>query len=242
MKLTLLFLLVCFIYLLPCTAQIISEEGKAIKENKKKSPTYAFLEFNRTNSYRTLAENKLFISYPLGERVNEKPLNVWSYFLGMNTGLSRFLRFEGGISYMQTGEQYNFEGTAESDSTFSYQTKYRYFAMPCQLKFESGKNWRISLGAGLLPQLYNAYRQEQQWTTELGGKKENTIKSNNTCNSFALSLISSLGLHYFSDRNWGIFLKMTYRQQVTNTFTKYGDYEHQARGLGYSLGISKNIE
>ncbi len=223
-------------------SQIINKEGKVIKEKKTKNPSYILFEANRTNSFRTLAENKQFITLPLGERAKESPLKIWSYFLGMNTSLNRFLRFQGGISFLQTGEQYLYQGALGSDSTYSYQTKYRYFAMPCQLTFEQGKQLRFSIGAGIMPQLFNSYRQNQQWTTELGGKYDNTNKEGSTCNSFGLSLVSSAGLHYVSARTWGIYFKMTYRYQLTNTLTKYGDYEHFSKGLGYSIGISKNIE
>ena len=227
---------------LSSSAQIISKDGVNLKEKQQKSAAYAFIAFNQTNSFRLLSENKEFITIPLGKSADETPLNVWSYGLGINAALARFLRFEGGISYLQTGEQYSFQEDMGGDSTFAYQNKYRYFAMPCQVKFEYGKKLRFSFGVGIMPQLFNAYRQDQQWTTYLGGKNDNTIKSNTTCNTFGLSLIGSTGLHYVSQKTWGIFIQMTYREQLTNTFTRYGDYVHKSKGLGYTIGISKNIE
>ena len=242
MKMKVFTMLLCLISTLQSFSQIVSKDGTKLKNKKTKPVTYAFLEFNRTSSFRGLTENKEFITYPLGERANEQPLKIWSYFLGMNTGLTNFLRFEGGISYLQNGEQYSYQGPLGSDSTFSYQTKYKYIAMPCQLKVEFGNSFRFSLGAGIMPQLFNGYRQDQQWTTETGSKNEKTIKDNTTCNSFGLSVISSAGVHYVGMKSWGLFLKVNYRQQLTNTLTKYGDYVHFSKGLGYSIGISKNLE
>ena len=103
MKMKVFILLLCFFSTLQSFSQILSKDGTKLKNKKTKPVTFAFLEFNRTSSFRELTENKEFITLPLGERANEEPLKVWSYFLGMNTGLTKYLRFEGGISYLQNG-------------------------------------------------------------------------------------------------------------------------------------------
>ena len=62
-------------------AQIIgnnAEELKKVKE-KKIAPTYAFIDFNHTNSFRDLSQNTDFLTIPLGERALEVPLKIWSY-------------------------------------------------------------------------------------------------------------------------------------------------------------------
>ena len=93
MKMKVFTMLLCLISTMQSFSQIVSKDGTKLKNKKTKPVTFAFLEFNRTNSFRELTENKEFITYPLGERANEQALNIWSYFLGMNTGLSNFLRF-----------------------------------------------------------------------------------------------------------------------------------------------------
>jgi len=228
----------------PLMAQIVGNNAKELKKVKEKkiAPTYAFIDFNHTNSFRDLSQNTDFLAVPLGERAHEVPLKVWSYQLGMNTGIKPNLRFEGGMKFLQTGEQYSYQGSLGGDSTFNSQSKYRYLSMPLQLKWEKGNQFRFSIGGGLQAQLYINYLQKQQWTTSLSGPKEAKIEQNISCNSFALSALGEMGVHYFGKNNYGVFCKMTYRYQITNTYIKTADYQHLSKGLGLSFGLSKNIE
>jgi hypothetical protein len=126
-------------------AQIIgnnAEELKKVKE-KKIAPTYAFIDFNHTNSFRDLSQNTDFLTIPLGERALEVPLKIWSYQLGINTGIKPNLRFEGGMRLLQTGEQYSYQGSLGGDSTFKSQSKYRYVSMPLLLKWEINFDFQL---------------------------------------------------------------------------------------------------
>jgi hypothetical protein len=211
--------------------------------NKKLKETYPsrfYFESQRMVVHRNLVSNDDFLPTPLGERANETQLSVWSHQLGICIGLSKYFYFDGGVSWLQNGEAYAFSAL-DSDSSYTYQTRYRYLALPLQLKTTFGKKVKLYTGVGVVPALYQGYKQEIQWTNPLGAKYDDVIKVNNAMNSFTLSWIGSIGLEAELKNNYAFRLGGLYRYQLNNSYNPYEAFVHQSFGWGINIGISKSL-
>lgn len=224
------------------TAQIISN-GEEISQKKKAvkdSSSVLYMDFQRFETKPHLSENSAFLSIPLGERAKETSLKVWSYQLGLVSPLSKHLYFDGGLSFIQNGEQYQWNST-ETDSSYDYTTKYRYFGMPIQLKYQTGKNVVFFMGAGLAPQLFQSYEQKIHWTDSLNNNSNKTINDESMCQSFVLSAIGSTGIQLHFNSNYGLRVSVYYRHQLTNTYGPYQDYKHFSTGFGGGIALTRKF-
>ncbi|MFM8596919.1 MAG: outer membrane beta-barrel protein [Flavobacteriales bacterium] len=203
-------------------------------------PTQLFFGTTRAQVYRSLLPNENFLAVPLGERGREVPMYAWSQQLGIQVGLSKHFLIEGGLSYMQNGEGYSWKAL-DTDSSFSYQTRYRYLALPIQLKCSFGQKFSFYTGAGFIPALYLSYVQDQQWTNPFGAKYDNQIKVNNTMNSFAFAWTCSAGFELPLNPTLRLRVGLQYRQQLTNSYDPYQDYIHKSKAFCYNFGLSKKI-
>jgi hypothetical protein len=210
------------------------------KDLQKRYPTRYYFESQRMQMFRELVSNDAFLPTPLGERANEMPLTVWSQQLGISAGLSQHFYLDGGVSWLQNGEAYSFTAN-DSDSTYSYQTRYRYLALPLQLKYTAGNKLKVYGGLGVIAALYQGYKQDIQWTNPLGAKYDDQIKINNNMNSFTLSWLASAGLEATLDENYSFRVGVLYRSQVNNSYSPYEDYIHKSFGWGLNFGLSKNF-
>lgn len=215
-------------------AQLVND---LIKENY---PTRYYFESQRMLMFRSLAPNEDFLNTPLQERANEQAIGLWSQQLGICLGLSKHLYLDGGVAWMQNGEAYEF-ADLNSDSTYNYQSRYRYISMPLQLKLTFGNQIKFYGGIGLIPSLYQNYRQDIQWTNALGAQYDDKITINNAMNSFILSYITSGGLDIQLDQYYNLRLGMIYRAQFTNSYGLYEDYIHKSKGWGFQFGFSKKL-
>ena len=74
----------------------------------------------------------------------------------------------------------------------------------------------------------------------MGANEKETIKiKNNDYSSAVFQGFVQAGVQYTGERGWGMILKAVYRQQFTNTYSKYNAYIHKANAMGFTLGISK---
>lgn len=215
-------------------AQIVN---KQIRSNY---PTQIYFETTRAQVYRSLLPNENFLLVPLNERGYEVPMYAWSQQMGIQLGLSKHFFIDGGLSWMQNGEAYSWK-SIDTDSSFAYQTHYRYLALPLQLKFSAGNKIAFYTGAGLIPALYLSYRQDQQWTNAMGAKYDDQIKVNNTMNSFTLAWTCSAGLSIRLNPTLNFRLGLQYRQQLNNSYDPYQDYIHKSKAFCYNFGLSKKI-
>lgn len=211
---------------------------KPVKDSLYRNQAYAFI--NRTSTYRTLIPNEDFIPGNLGERINEKSLNTYSFGIGLKGHLIKNLIWDGGLSYLQNGEQYNYESPM-SDSTFAYQTYYKYIAMPLKINFTFGKSIRIFGGVGIIPHLFLNYKQKQQWETVLGSRESNVIRTKDGFNTFITSAVFNLGISLHSKNGYGLFINPEYRFQLQNGLGKTSYFKHKSYGLGFSAGITKEL-
>lgn len=236
-----------FLMLFNSYSQIVTKEqknteNKTIQKKKtvKDTSSRFYVEASFTNSFRSLESNADFLNKPLGERANETKLGIWNYSLGMSIPLNKHIYFDGGLSLLRNGEQYSWESNT-SDSTFNYESKYNYIALPLQIKLQGGKNLKYFIGAGLIPQMNFSYKQNQQWTDSLGSKRDETIKVNNEINSFVFSWVVSAGLELQFENNFGLRLSASYRNQLSNTYIDFSDYIHKANAIGVNIGITRKF-
>ena len=187
-----------------------------------------------SKSYRKLIENSGLYGDPLGLRADEISYNTWSYNLGFRNYFTKHFAFEGGISFLKNGESYKFKG---SDSTYNYQTTYSYIAMPLKMLYCHGDDIRFIGGAGIIPQMFYQYRQEQQWTTSLNESKTASIKTKNDYNSFVLSAVVSAGIQIRYSTSWSIYIIPEYRWQLNSSYIVTDSYKHYARTFGINFGF-----
>lgn len=210
------------------------------KDVKSNYPMRYYFESQRMQMFRSLVSNDAFLPTPLGTRADELALKVWSHQIGICMGLSKNFYLDGAISWLQNGESYVFEAL-DSDSTFNYQTRYRYLALPLQMKATFGEKIKFYSGLGLVPALYQGYRQDLQWSNPLGAKYDDQIKVNNAMNSFTISVMGSAGFEMRLDNNYSFRLGFLYRSQLNNSYSPYEDYIHKSMGWGLNFGLSKNL-
>lgn len=230
-----------------------SDSGKKLRRTEEKeklkkrvtlsestSNVEAYFITNWSSTSRLLRENEGLFSEPLGERANETGLSAWSFGLGIRNQFMEHFALQVGISYMRNGENYSFEAT-DSDSTFKYQTTYSYIGMPIKGLFTYGKNVKLLAGGGLTPQLFTGYRQEQEWTTSLNARGNETIKRKNGFNNFVLSAALNLGVQLEFGGAWSVVFMPEYRIQLTNSYEKTDPHEHFARALGFDVGLTVKL-
>jgi hypothetical protein len=241
MKSHLLFLAI-FIQLTSVHAQIISTTTvPSQKKNKSRdSASIIYLDFQRFNTHPNLSQNTAFITVPLGERANEASLKVWSYQFGLCSPLTKHLYFDGGLALVQTGEQYAWNSSL-TDSSYQYTTKYRYFGMPLQVKYQTGKDFVYFVGAGIIPQLFQSYEQSVTWTDSLGNAGKQTFTDESMCQSFVLSAMISTGLQLHFKSNYGLRFSVYYRHQLTNSYGPYQYFKHFSSGLGGGIALTRKL-
>jgi hypothetical protein len=232
--------LVLFIYS-SANAQIISTNIPAQKKKKDRDSTsILYMDFQRLNTTPRLTQNTSFLTVPLGERANESSLKVWSYQFGLCSPISRKLSFDGGLAMIQTGEQYAWNSTI-TDSSYRYTTKYRYFGMPLQVKFQTGKDVVFFIGAGVMPQLFQSYKQEIAWTDSLGNAGKKTLEDESMCQSFVLSALASTGVQLHFKSNYGLRFSLNYRYQLTNSYGPYQYFKHYSTGIGAGVALTRKF-
>ena len=189
------------------------------------------------NNFRDLTPNSNHLSTELGERANEIPRWMSGYSLRIAIPILKFFRLNGGIAFQQNGESYNWMSSI-SDSSFAYQTSFRYIAMPVQISVEYGGKLGVYGALGVSPGIFKSFIQKQEWKNELGSTNTEEITIQNDCNSFIISVQGDLGLQYHINNNLGIQITGHYRKQLNNTYKQFEDYIHKAFAFGFNFAIS----
>lgn len=234
------------------TGQIVIGEEEQKKETTKKEVdstrtrkvrtsdgiTSIYFTTNWSSTNRSLSENGELYGEPLGERQFETSLNTWSFAVGLRNKIHKYIFWDGGLAFYKNGEQYKF---TDVDTMFAYQTTYSYIAMPLRINFVYGNNIKISAGAGLVPQMFVGYRQEQQWETTTDSSDKLTIKTNSGYNPFVLSAIFNVGLTLDFQSNWSLLVSPEARIQLNTGYTPTSPYVHKARAYGISFGLIRAL-
>ena len=103
--------------------------------------------------------NDGFLLIPLNDRANEIPLFTNSFTIGVNGKFYKNIGWDGAISFIQNGEKYSF---SDMDSSFSYETRYRYISMPVRINYtiNFASKFACKLGLGIAPLLFINYKQD----------------------------------------------------------------------------------
>lgn len=224
------------------SAQIVtsSEQKSEKKKPTKDSASVLYMDFQKFSTSPHLGQNSDFLMKPLGERANETSLKLWSYQFGIVAPITPHLSFDGGLALIQNGEQYQWNSTV-TDSSYDYTTKYRYFGMPIQVKYQTGKQVVFFIGAGFTPQLFQSYEQKIHWTDSLKNNSNLSIKDESMCQSFVLSATGSTGIQVHFNGGYGLRFSVYYRYQLTNTYGPYQDYTHFSTGFGGGIALTRKL-
>lgn len=231
-------------FALDAGAQIVLEEGNAEKRNPEKvkplgsGQTSIYAITNWSTTFRTLEPNSGYFGDSLGTRADETSVKNWSFGLGLRNRINRFLVWDGGLFFSRNGEQYAFVG---QDTSFSYQTTYSYIGMPLRINLSMGKDIEWHVGAGLLPQMFMQYGQNQHWTTPLGSSENRMIKTNSGYTPVVVSAVFNAGVQFNFSNGWGLIVSPELRIQLNSTYLKQDAYVHKARCYGVSFGLIKNL-
>jgi hypothetical protein len=234
---------------LPVKAQISSgkkEEKPVVEEKKPEEPRRVpdlglnefcfYLGAGRVYANRTLESNKSPFGAPLGTRADETGLKTWSFQAGVRNRVSTYFSYDVGFAFDRAGESYDFDDP-ESDSMFSYTSRYSYFAMPIQGLFTYGKDFRFFVGGGLQPQLIAGYRQEQEWKTTLGSSQNATVKGTEGFNEFGMGVLATCGVQWRWTKYTSIYVVPAWMWSLTSTFDDQADYIHKARTFNLKFGF-----
>jgi len=225
------------------------EEKKPVVDTTprvRRIPTEGLDEFcfyigaGRVFANRTLTENAFPFGDPLGTRADETGLKAWSFQLGVRNRVSSFMSYDAGVAIDRTGESYSYDDP-DTDSTFSYTTRYTYYALPLQVFFTYGKDFRIFAGGGIQPQLFAGYRQEQKWTTAVNAEESAEIEKKTDINTFGIAAIASAGVQWRLGKTTSIYLLPTMLWNLTSTYDDQSDYIHKARSFNLKFGLLFHI-
>lgn len=206
---------------------------------KKSSDSEIFFGTNWSATNRVLVENKGLFGDSLGERANETGVNRWSFGLGFRTKLNNFLICEGGVSYLQNGETYLFEGT---DTSVTYTNSYQYIGMPIKLYYFFGQNkLRFQVGVGVIPQMALKFRQTSKTIDSEGSEVSESLETKIGYSSFVVSFVGNIGIQYEFTPTWSIYVLPEYRRQLTSSYLNTNKHQHFGTALGVNVGFVKAL-
>jgi hypothetical protein len=207
-------------------------------KREKDGSTEVYLVTNWSNTSRKLESSAPPFGDTLGQRAFENNLSRWSFGIGFRNTLNRHISIQGGISYMRNGESYLFE---ESDTLFKYNTTYTYVGMPIKALYTYGEDFKILAGAGLTPQLFISYVQEQEWRDSVNATGDDRIKEQNGYSSFVLSAAFNIGVQLKLSDSFTFLFMPEYRIQLTDSYIDTDSFDHFARAFGFDVGITYKL-
>lgn len=181
---------------------------------------------------RSLTENTGLFAEPLGERAKETAIFTNNYFVGMRIRLHRQLHVDLGVSSAKNGEAYSYE---QADSAFSYVSTYRHFAVPLRLQYVSNGNFKLIAGAGIQPQMFLKYKQEQEWTNKKGISGSQTISERNGYTQFTIAALANLGFQWQFGSNASLLVLPQASWQLNSSLSDQSPYIH--KGIVYSVQV-----
>jgi hypothetical protein len=230
------------------TGKVEEKKPEAPKAEKpRRVPTDGTDEFvfylgaGRVYANRTLTSNVEPFGAPLGDRGMESSLKAWSFQGGIRNRVNKYISYDVGLSLDRFGESYSYEDTG-SDSTFSYDSRYSYYAIPIQVLATYGKDFRFFLGGGIEPQLLAGFRQDQKWTTKLNSVEEETVKSTNGFNQFNFGVLATCGIQWRLGTRSSLYVMPTWMWNLTSTYDDQADYVHKAYTFNLKFGLAFHLK
>lgn len=206
-------------------------ERKSIDGN-----TEVYLDLAWSNTFRKIEESASLLAKPLGEKVNEKPLKIWSYGIGFRTYLHQNVALGIGLNYLRNGETFLYNST-DSDSSYSYTNEYSYISLPIRLQYVKGEKIKIMGGISLFPQLINNLTKSEKWITTENEEITKKSKTAENLNSLVFSAGFNAGLQYKFTKLSSVFIMPEYRLQLNNTFSNQYSYRHFANAFTINFGL-----
>lgn len=208
------------------------------EDSDKQRSTDVFFQGNWSFTNRKLEPNDGLFGDSLGERAKELGVGAWGAGVGLRSVINQWLTWEGGISFFQNGETYDYQDEL-SDSSYSYTNNYMYIGMPIKLYFTYGDKWQLMAGVGVVPQMFLQYRQTSHYTAMDGtASEEEKLKTKIGYNSFVISAAFNLGVKYQVSDRVGLYFIPEYKHQLTSSYSKISSYKHFGRSLGANFGLS----
>ena len=217
-------------------SQLITYQSQTKSKISFDTSTYIYFDTDIISSFRSLAPNEAHLNTPLGIRSDESRLICSSFTIGISLPLNQFIKVNSGLSFIQNGEAYNWSSSI-NDSTYNYNSKYRYIGLPISLSTAYGKKLKLHISAGIIPGIFSSYRQQLDWTDADGSEYDEEIKIQNDLNFFNLAAQGSLGIEYFF-KAFSFRMSCIYRQQLNNTYKEFEDYIHKSNGMGGRLTLT----
>lgn len=221
------------------------ESGKIGKETVAKTrqqrtlpnaTTMLYLGAGLNHSFRNLQSNKVPFGEPLGQRVNEQAIDLWTFHLGYKQTLAKHFQIDAGLHFDKFGETYNYQDPL-SDSAFSYTNRYAFIGLPIQFNLTFGQRLVFSVGGGIQPMLATSYKTEQEITDANKNVTKNSYSSLTALNGFGCNVLISTGIQFRCNQNIGVYFQPTYSHGIINTLENQAAYKHYTRGFNYKAGI-----
>ena len=225
-------------------SEIKSEKSKPLKKSNHhfsdSSKTELLFNFFTAYNYRSLTPNDYPFGKDLGERVNETSIWTTNYAIGFRQKLNKNLSFEGKLSFIKTGEQYNFK-SAIDDSTYNYTQNYTYIGMPLTINYFTGKKLKFLFGVGLTPQIFINSSRKTTWTTAENQSGNETLKTKQGFNYFNLGTTIQTGINYQFNEKWSFEILPTFRNQLFSSYLKTSNFKHYNSQFGIQYGLTLKL-
>jgi len=212
----------------------------------KRIPTEGMDEFafylgaGRVYANRKLTPNVSPYGAQLGIRAAEDGFKTWSYQIGVRNRVSKWLSYDAGLAIDRAGESFSFAAT-DTDSTYSYTSRYTYYALPMQVFLTYGKDFRFFVGGGIQPELFAGFKQEQKWTTATNTQRSQDVESEKGFNPFGLGVLASAGVQWRLGNTTSLYCVPTMMWNLVNTYDQQADYIHKARTFNLKFGLVFHI-
>lgn len=220
-----------------------TEEPKAPEVKPRRIPTEGLNEFTVyggvgiAKTFRILKENEAPFGDPVGTRANETEVRLWTYQLGVRNRFAKSWSYDAGLMIDRYGEDYSYDHPT-TDSSFSYQNRYSFVAVPIQLFYTYGKDFRWFVGGGIQPMLVTGFNYTQQDADSLGNETETEYATLEGLNGIGFNLIASAGVQWRWNQAMSVYFCPSYAYGLVNTFDKQEPYKHYVRGLNFKFGLA----
>jgi hypothetical protein len=198
--------------------------------------TMLYLGAGLNHSFRNLQSNKAPFGEPLGQRVNEKAIDLWTFHFGYKQTISKHFQIDAGLHLDKYGEMFDFQDPL-SDSAFTYTNRYAFIGLPIQFNLTFGQRFVFSVGGGIQPVLATSYKTEQQITDANKNVTKSSYTSLTALNGFGCNILLSSSVQFRFNQQVGIYFQPTYSHGMINTLENQAAYKHYTRGFNYKAGI-----
>ena len=219
------------------TDSIVEERNdlnKSMSNDKNANFYMAGQYFRASRSFEDVSGISLYDSV-----LFQQPLNTGGFEFGTFIKLSEGFNMSVGFNYYGGGECWGFSDSL-SDSTYTYNNKYRQVAIPIRLQIEFGEAFKSYSFVGVIPSSILGRRYSSSYANSNGTVTENDVLViHDNINSFQFSGAVGTGLSYDFD-GVKVFAHVEYRHHFTNTYV--GLYlKHYQKLIGGAFGLAIDL-